>query len=215
MYWETDFETIEGVGDVSLDSVVKTENMFTRSTVQTLDVTNWGLRSLKYAMGMFGLCRRLKELRGSGNWRLSQLEDATAMFESCKELRTLDVTGWDMGTVHTCDSMFSGCESLQDLVGSGNWSLKNLVVANFMFSGCESLEVLHAENWDLRNLETAEGMFMDSGLKTLYIKGGPAMMLQELEAVSGLEGLVPGQTYKLDGEVYDRVFEEQMNLVKL
>ena len=202
----TTYTTIEqGGSSMDLNNLFYATNMFARSSIETIDVSNWGLSHLRSASGMFSLCRNLKSLTGSGNWHLDTLENAEGMFEGDEKLGTLDVSNWGLPSTKNTSSMFSGCTSLQ-LIGSGNWSLKNLEKADFMFSTCGTI-TLHAESWDLSKLQSADGMFMDSQLQEICINGTSAMKLEELGAITELDDVVESDIYKLKGEVYDDSFE--------
>lgn len=87
--------------------------------LKKLNVSNWDTRNWNSIRQMFQNCASLEYVDVS-NWNTSNIisDGFVLSFSSCKSLSMLDVTNWDASSVTDTSNMFSGCSSLQSLIGN-------------------------------------------------------------------------------------------------
>ncbi|MCH5198727.1 MAG: BspA family leucine-rich repeat surface protein, partial [Oscillospiraceae bacterium] len=136
------------------------------SNLKTLDLTMWDVSKVTKLASTFADCISLTDLDIS-NWRpTTALTDISGVF-SGTPFSTIDLTQWDLSMVKTMQNAFKNCKSLTNLVGMGNWAVKNVTDLSGMFSGCESIESVDVKNWNTSLVTTVSNMF--AGCKKLTV----------------------------------------------
>ncbi len=87
--------------------------------LKKLNVSNWDTSNWTSIRQMFQNCISLEYVDVS-NWNTSKItgNGFQLAFSSCYQLSMLDVTNWDASGATTTEGMFSGCRSLQSLIGN-------------------------------------------------------------------------------------------------
>ena len=117
---------------------------------------------------MFNGCSSLTTLDLSG-WNTGSVTNMTYMFRNCSSLTSLDVSGWDTGSVTTMGEMFTGCKLLTTLDLSG-WDTGSVTSMYGMFDFCENLSHLDVSGWNTGSVKDMSYMFRDcSKLETVYV----------------------------------------------
>ncbi len=98
--------------------------------------------------------------------KVSGMTDASYMFSQCTNLTSIDLSGFDTGTVTNMWAMFSNCHSLKNLDVSG-FHTENVTNMCAMFGSCRSLENLDVSGFDTKNVQNMSNMFSGLELKSL------------------------------------------------
>ena len=151
---------ITGSGNLNLGSVKDATGMFQLcQSLQSIDVTNWGLGKCELTTFMFNCCSALTEIKGSNKLDLGSVKDASCMFQVCSSLPSLDATNWDLGNCTTMSRMFHSCESLVTVEGSETWNTGNVTDMYAAFYNNPRLVDLDVSTWNTSNVTTMEQMF--------------------------------------------------------
>ena len=125
-----------------------------------VDATDMKTTGVTSAKAMFQNNFKMQAVHGTESWSFPNALSAAAMFEYCYKLQSLNAANWDLGNCQSTTKMFSTCESLTAVSGSGNWDLGNVTDASYMFQLCYSLPYLDATNWDMGSCKNACQQFM-------------------------------------------------------
>ena len=116
------------------------------------------------------ITKLLKTLNASC-WDTSKVTTMNSMFNGCNSLQQLDVSGWDTSKVTVILNMFHSCSSLQQLDVSG-WDTSKVTTMNSMFNGCSSLQQLDVSNFDVSKVSNFEAIFFRcKSLQSLDVSG--------------------------------------------
>lgn len=147
---------------VNMDTkaVLRSGSTFWRCyNLQSINVSNWDIRSIKDLHSMFSDCYRLHDIDVS-NWDTGSVTSMDSMFAGCRELQNVDVSNWDTGSVTNMSHMFAGCHKLQN-VNVSNWDTGAVTSMGYMFYECENLQDIDLSNWDTRSVTRVDYMFAD------------------------------------------------------
>lgn len=153
------------------------------SSLTSIDLTVFTAEKLRIP-GVVGGCSSLEDINlGS----LAFKEECGGAFGLCSSLKTIDLSNCDFSDVTSIVSLFSGCESLEEIKFGPKFTtqkatdltaifenckkLKSIDLSYFdtsnattfqaMFGGCNSLESLDLSMFDTRNVTQMDGMFSD------------------------------------------------------
>ena len=115
-----------------------TQEMFYRSGIEFLAISNWNTFNLTDATSMFDECGNLRWLDVSG-WDARSLQNMYSMFRKCSSLSSIDLSNWDTFHVERMAEAFSGCSSLRTITVGDGWNTSNVTFGNDMFYGCVKL----------------------------------------------------------------------------
>ena len=112
---------------------------------------------------MFFNCNKLKTIIIPSDWII---EHCNSMFSGCQSLESVDfIESWDTSNVTDMSSMFRNCSSMTHLDLS-RWVVDNVKSMPDMFNGCSKLNSLTL-NWDLSHVLVLRGMFQGAGLSKI------------------------------------------------
>ena len=119
---------------------------------------------------MFRYCNNLTTLNLSG-WDTGSVTYMCDMFDSCSSLTSLDLSGWKTGSVTEMHYMFRECSNLTNLKLSG-WETGSVTNMNSMFYNCRNLTNLDLSGWKTGRVTNMASMFYNCrNLTTLDLSG--------------------------------------------
>ncbi|MBE5812326.1 MAG: BspA family leucine-rich repeat surface protein [Clostridiales bacterium] len=158
----SNLQTIYGINDLNLESLMDVEGMFMNCTslgedYEIFSLLNWDVSELENANYMFKGCTSLywAELL---NWNAPKLVEAKEMFKGCTALEYVNIIGWEANSLADITSMFENCTIL-DFVVLKNTDISSLSKTTSMFKGCEALEYVDLSSIDSFVLSNAASMF--------------------------------------------------------
>ena len=128
----------------NLNMASKAFTCMKKSTLKTVDMSNWDFKDSTTLHQAFYECSNLESLDLSG-WKISKVTTLEDTFHGCTNLRTLDLTGWGEGdnlsSVTNMTKTFRGLQYLTKItMGSDEiWDLKNVTIMRTTFENCESI----------------------------------------------------------------------------
>ena len=125
--------------------------------VETLDLSGWNTKGVKYMCSMLHNCIEAKSSDLSG-WDTSSVENMMYMFGYCINLDGINLSGWDTGNVENMSNMFYSCLHLKSLDLS-IWDISGVEDMRCMFFDCKSLESLDLSGWDTSGVRYMRSMF--------------------------------------------------------
>ena len=161
----SDLTTIIGIEDFNATNLDNLSCAFEGCrSLESLDLSSWSLsdkRELRM-IRMFNECRNLREVSLPS---ISMVEweeefcyiEAESMFSECESLQELDFSKWSNIILRNCSAMFNNCRSLRTITRILDWQF-DTDNFSYMFSGCESLEYLDLSGWN-KDVCEAENMF--------------------------------------------------------
>ncbi|WP_412988940.1 MBG domain-containing protein [Pediococcus siamensis] len=181
-----------GTGDWDLSEVKDVGSMFAScSSLQNLDVTNWGMGSVTSASSMFNGASSLTELTGIENWSMANTTSCIYMFNGTSSLASLNLSGWNTSKVNNMQQMFSNMTLLTNLDLGDNWETSSVTTMYQMFAGDTALPTLDVSDWDTSSLTTAAQMFnKDKALSQLDFSNWDTSKVTNMALMlSGMTGL--------------------------
>ena len=116
---------------------------------------------------MFSYCI-LTTLNLSG-WNTGSVTNMSSMFQGCSRLTNLNLSGWDTGSVTDMSNMFFNCQSLTTLDLSG-FDTGSVTDMSTMFQWCGKLTSLDVSGWDTGSVTNMRSMFNGCRkLETVYV----------------------------------------------
>ena len=109
----------------------------------------------------FNGCTALEEVYIKTTQQLTKGASLQNAFQNCRSLKTVTMIGFKS---KNCDSMFSGCSSLTEIIGMDTWDMSNCDNANNMFAGCNVLgdnTFLTMSEWDVTKITSYYGTFQN------------------------------------------------------
>ncbi|MCC8139338.1 MAG: BspA family leucine-rich repeat surface protein, partial [Lachnospiraceae bacterium] len=106
---------------------------------------------------MFRHCSNLTSVDLSG-FNPGTITDMSYMFSGCSSLESIDLSGLDTGSVTNMGNLFSNCDALSS-VNLNNLDTGNVTDMSYMFYGCSSLENIDLSGFDTSSLTSMESMF--------------------------------------------------------
>lgn len=131
--------------------------MFSWCSLNSLDLSNWDVSSVKDMRSMFSKCSSLQSLN-LANWDASAVREMGYMFYDCSSLQSLNLANWGINGVRSMNFMFYECSSLQSLNLAG-WKIGKTVYTKYLFSGCSSL---HLKYGPMSNRDLLKKIIADS-----------------------------------------------------
>jgi predicted ribosomally synthesized peptide with SipW-like signal peptide len=128
------------------------------SSLKNLDVSAWDTGNVTDMYYMFYSCTGMTELDLRG-LDMQNVETTKGMFCGAKNIQKVDATGWDLTGLLESSGMFVNCTGLKEIVGSGGWSMPNVVAVDSMIQSCDSLKTIDVTNWDLSSAKNLYSMF--------------------------------------------------------
>ena len=140
-------------------SVVKMNDMFYFSGVNTLDLSSFNTSLIEDMSLMFNGCTNLTSLNLS-SFNTSLVKEMSYMFYYCPSLTSLDLSNFDTSNVENMEGMFTYCSSLTSLDLS-NFDTSNVYKLDEMFSGCINLISLNLSSFNTSKVSDIDEMFFD------------------------------------------------------
>ena len=143
----------------SLDTskVLDMSSMFSSCwNLSNLNLSGWDTSEVSEMRNMFNNCQRLATLT-MGRWNTTKVNSMEYMFNNCQALTSLDVTSWDTSSVSDMSSMFSGCTGLEQLDVS-TLDTQSVTTMYYMFCNCSSLKQLDLSSFDTSSVTTMSDM---------------------------------------------------------
>ena len=128
----------------NLNMASKAFTCMKKSTLKTVDMSNWDFKDSTTLHQAFYECSNLESLDLSG-WKISKVTTLEDTFHGCTNLKSLDLTGWGEGdnlsSVTNMTKTFRGLQYLPKItIGSGEvWDLKNVTIMRTTFENCEAI----------------------------------------------------------------------------
>ncbi|MBO5394729.1 MAG: BspA family leucine-rich repeat surface protein, partial [Clostridia bacterium] len=141
-------------------NVTKMEKMFMScSALTNLNLSTFDTSSVTTMEDMFYLCSSLKTLDVS-NFNTSNVTNMLGVFSDCTALTQLNVSSFDTSNVTNMEYMFFNCTALTklDLSTFNTASVKSM---SLLVGDCESLESLDLTNFDTSSVTSMWGMFQN------------------------------------------------------
>ena len=133
------------------------ENLFSGcNNLRTADVGALDTAAVTNMNTVFYTCS-FEEIDLSG-WDVSSVVSMDSMFESCEELKRVDLAGWNTSSVRNFSWLFSYCLELEELDLSHLDTSAATAMAG-MFHGCTRLRRVGAAGWDTSRVEDFSWMF--------------------------------------------------------
>lgn len=111
----TSLKSITGTESWNLSTVTAASSMFMNSGITSLNVSNWGMGSVKQFSSMFNGDSGLVSIIGIGNWSMTSATSLVYMFFGASRLESLDFTNWNTKNVTNMDQTFSGMTALKQI----------------------------------------------------------------------------------------------------
>lgn len=92
-------------------------------------------------------------------WDVSHKTLLCWTFYNCKNLTVIDISTWDTLKIQSFSHMFSGCESLQQIIGIERIDTSNAISIDDMFGDCKMLKSLDLSKWNVFNVTCIDNMF--------------------------------------------------------
>ena len=83
----------------------------------------------------------------------------SGLFSNITNLQSIDFTGFNINLVHNFDSLFEGCESLEDVKFPIDVVSANVISMNNMFKGCASLTFVNLTSFTITDKTSLAGIF--------------------------------------------------------
>ena len=191
--YQTNLQTIEGMGYLNTSKVTDMANMFYYCYgLSEISVGGFVTDKVTDMSNMFGYCWKVKNLDVSG-WNTSAVKNMSRLFQGCEGITALNVKGWDTGNVTDMSYLFYdvGMESLDlggwdthnvtNMMGTflynfwlkhinlSGWNTAKVTNMNGMFQGIDEVEVLDLSSFNTKKVEDFDYMFaFCHKLRTIY-----------------------------------------------
>ena len=176
---------IQGIKNLNTTGVTNMCSMFCRTSLTSLDLSNFNtakVTSMDYMFygcesltsldlssfntaevttmkEMFKYCSSLKYLNLSSNFNTAEVTNMYAMFSGCKSLTFLDLSSFNTAKVTDMRYMFQSCSQLTSLDLS-NFNTAEVTTMTAMFSGCKSLTSLDLSSFNTAKVTDMYDMYM-------------------------------------------------------
>lgn len=128
---------------------------------------------------------------------VSKVKSFYGLFYGCGAT-SINVSGWNIAAATDLTEMFSGCKSLQEIIGLETWDISNVENLMGIFNGCKDLQKINISTWNTKNCKNMSWMFADClDLETL---GGKEITLNCKSATTVFEIFV--KCYSLKGIIH-------------
>ncbi len=156
-----------------------------RTKIQTIE--QWGNIQWRSFRDSFNDCENLK-LNADDTPDLSQVTELSRMFENCTNFEDLKdrMGSWDVSTIESIDSMFSGCSIFNEDIGAwtftnlltteaafqeavtfnqniSSWNMATVIDIEDLFSGASSFDQ-DLSSWDISSVTSMTGLFTGTAL---------------------------------------------------
>lgn len=131
---------------VNTSNITKMQSMFSVTSLQELDLSNFDFTNVTNMTAMFDGCDDLTSL-DLGTTKPQNLKTCSSMFQSCGGLTSLDLSGWNTSAVTNFSYTFRNCTGLTSLDLSG-WNVDkatNVLTTSGQktFEGCKKLKKVY------------------------------------------------------------------------
>lgn len=154
--------------------------------LESLNVSNWNMSSVKDISHMFENTTNLTSISGIDDWNVSNVADMSYLF-SYSAINSLDITGWTTTSLTDMNSMFYNCTSLTDIAGLNTIDVSKVKNISNMFNSCRKLTTLTFSNWTTNNL-----LYMDAFLKDCSTLSSVSISNLNLSKVASLYEVFSG-----------------------
>jgi surface protein len=148
---------------------------FQNSLIENLDISSLNTQSVTTMDGMF-----VESFRGASEfasinlngWDLSSVETMKTMFSGAffdTKLQTVDLSSWNTSNVKNMQEMFYGF-GLESLDLS-SWDVSSVTDMNHMFGENSVLKHLNLSGWNIQSVTNIAGIFWETYLTTFNITG--------------------------------------------
>ena len=116
---------------------------------------------------MFINLKNLISIDVSG-WNTFNMNSLTGTFSGCTSLnKIVGLDTWDVSNVTLMSRTFNDCSSLTNLDGISNWNVSSVFNLENAFKGCESLNSLNVSNWETSKVRFLGHTFYGLSLQTI------------------------------------------------
>lgn len=150
----------------------------------SIDISFWDISSLRYCSGMFQNCISATAIKvPEGFINPSRSEGLQLLFAGCKSLLEIDASSWNLSSSSSSFWAFSGCNSLQRIIGAENWNTQNLENVSNTFSGCNALS-LDCSRWNVVKIREYSFFNYDAPMVIPPSFGVTASSIEEAQAAT-------------------------------
>ena len=133
-------------------------------SLKQLNLTGWTTGTLTNVSSLFSNCRSLTSLDVSWLHITSACTTIYCLFYNCSSIKRLDIPNdWDLSgignTSNTCNSVFSGCTSLEIITGIKDWKFYFTNSLSSMFLNCWSLQTVDISGWKIDTVTNLASLF--------------------------------------------------------
>ena len=148
-------------------SNVKTMARLFAGTNVSVNLSNWDTSSVTDMSYLLEAGGNFKFTNTTiSNWNTSNVENMTGIFSQVTgEGIQVDLSKWDVSKVTNMSYMFSFCSqtiegvSPFETTGLENWKTDSLIDFSNVFESASFFDATFTKNWNIKNVETMEGMF--------------------------------------------------------
>ena len=99
---------------------------------------------------------------------ISDLDNLSHAFYEILNIKKVDVTGWNTSKVKSFNSMFNGCQYLEEVIGLDTWDVSNVEDMSFMFNECKNLKNIgDISGWEINDTKMHGAFDLCKKLKTI------------------------------------------------
>ena len=182
----TSLVNINGANILDTSGVTTFASAFSKCTnLESVDVSTWDTSSVTSMQAMFQVCVSLKSLNLS-RWDVRKVKDFKNFIYGHSSYGNMaiasvgDLSGWQLLSATTTQSMFQKCPNLRELNVS-NFGMGNVTTIYNMFYDCPALEALDVSRWDVSKVTSMRGTFYNClSLTTLDVSNWDTSSCTEL-----------------------------------
>ena len=135
-----------------------------------LNLENFNTKNVKIMSFMFRGCKNLIRIEFGKYFNIPNVHSMDSMFSECSSLEELNLDNFNTINVENMDSMFSGCSSLREITFGKNFNTKDVRNMSSMFYECSSLKEIHLDKFNTENVTDMSWMFYEcSSLKEINL----------------------------------------------
>lgn len=177
MIFDDDLSDLVSEFDSSL--IVNASHMFSSTSIDNLDLSNWDTSNVTnmshmfegyYRGSDFGILYSIENINVS-NFDTSKVTDMSYMFAYCDKLSDLNLSKFETENVTNFESMFLRDNSLLDIhINPNKFKTDSALNLSSMFNGCSSLQSLDVSKFNTSKCKYFDSMFRScSSLYTLDV----------------------------------------------
>ena len=140
------------------------------SKLTSLDVSGFDTSQCTSIENTFTNCSLLTEIIGLDNWDVSNVTTMSQVFATCTVLANLDgIANWDVSKVRYMYNVFAGCSSLTSL-NINDWDVSSVTTLQTCFSGLV-MESLDLSKWNVSQVSNFGFLFSSAKIKNINVSG--------------------------------------------